>query len=159
MADPLSDFSKILELQEIKKLYDELHERTVRTSRSATRRSSACGPSSSTSCLRRRPARPKTLRAEVDRLTKQSQQMRQEYEAKIERMNARHERAPCSRARPPARRRPRPWEGWLLPALDGPGSRRAPCAAIVDASASIPVAASSHASPGSPRNQVRCLFA
>jgi len=89
MAEPLSDFSKILELQEIKKLYDELSERNrqdiaerddeIRRLREevAARDPRAAGAESD------------HLRAENERLAKQVQMVRQEYEAKIERLNAR----------------------------------------------------------------------
>ncbi|HZN54876.1 MAG TPA: PilT/PilU family type 4a pilus ATPase [Candidatus Polarisedimenticolaceae bacterium] len=89
MAEPLSDFSKILELQEIKKLYDELSERNrqdisdrddeIRRLREelAARNPHAAG------------AESEHLRAENERLAKQVQMVRQEYEAKVERLNAR----------------------------------------------------------------------
>ena len=70
---PLSDFSKILELQEIKKLYDELQERHRQDIRTATRRSSACGPRLLHHAARDTGAETDTLRAEVDRLAKQAQ--------------------------------------------------------------------------------------
>jgi twitching motility protein PilT len=89
MAEPLSDFSKILELQEIKKLYDDLQERyrqDMQDRDEEIRRLRA----------EQRVAEPQAahdetdaLRAEIERLGKQSQLLRQEYEAKIERMNAR----------------------------------------------------------------------
>ncbi len=89
MAEPLSDFSKILELQEIKKLYDDLQERyrqdvaerddEIRKLRSEASRFDA----------REVSAETESLRGEVERLGKQAQLLRQEYEAKIERLNAR----------------------------------------------------------------------
>jgi hypothetical protein len=89
MAEPLSDFSKILELQEIKKLYDELQDRhhqdlhdrdeEIRRLRDEVGRLS---PESAHD-------ESEGLRAEVERLGKQMQLLRQEYEAKIERLNAR----------------------------------------------------------------------
>ena len=89
MAEPLSDFSKILELQEIKKLYDDLQERhrqDVNDRDEEIRRLRAeaaqFDPSSA-------DTETQTLRAEVERLSKQAQLLRQEYEAKIERLNAR----------------------------------------------------------------------
>ena len=89
MAEPLSDFSKILELQEIKKLYDELQdqyrhdvgerdEEIVRLKAEHLRFEA-----------RDSGAETDSLRVEVERLSKQAQVIRQEYEAKIERLNAR----------------------------------------------------------------------
>jgi twitching motility protein PilT len=89
MAEPLADFSKILELQEIKKLYDDSEER---------HRQALAERDEEIRQLREEAHRyePQTvqdeseaLRAEVERLGKQAQVMRQEYEAKIERLNAR----------------------------------------------------------------------
>jgi twitching motility protein PilT len=89
MAEPLSDFSKILELQEIKKLYDELqdkHRQDIGDRDDEIRRLRA-------ELALHAPAAPNAetdhLRAENDRLAKQIQLVRQEYEAKVERMNAR----------------------------------------------------------------------
>jgi predicted DNA binding CopG/RHH family protein len=89
MAEPLSDFSKILELQEIKKLYDELQERQgqdvrerdeeISRLRSELSRIEESGPAHEL----------EHMRVENDRLAKQLQVLRQEYEAKIERLNAR----------------------------------------------------------------------
>ena len=89
MAEPLSDFSKILELQEIKKLYDDLQERyrqDVKDRDDEIRRLR-----DEQSRLDPHVAHDETdaLRAEVERLGKQAQLLRQEYEAKIERLNAR----------------------------------------------------------------------
>ena len=96
MAEPLSDFSKILELQEIKKLYDELQDRhrqdvndrdeEIKRLRAAQLRIEA----------RESGAETDALRSEVERLGKQAQLIRQEYEAKIERLNARHREQPQS---------------------------------------------------------------
>ena len=89
MAEPLADFSKILELQEIKKLYDESQER---------HRQELAERDEEIARLREEAHRfeppvaldeSEALRAEVDRLGKQAQMLRQEYEAKIERLNAR----------------------------------------------------------------------
>jgi twitching motility protein PilT len=89
MAEPLSDFSKILELQEIKKLYDELQEKyrqdvgerddEIRKLRAENNRLD----------VRDVNTEADALKAEVERLGKQAQLLRQEYEAKIERLNAR----------------------------------------------------------------------
>ncbi|HEX6851156.1 MAG TPA: PilT/PilU family type 4a pilus ATPase [Candidatus Polarisedimenticolaceae bacterium] len=91
MAEPLSDFSKILELQEIKKLYDELQERVgadlaekddeIRRLREEIATRDAGGAAAG--------GEMDALRGENERLTKQIQLLRQDYEAKIERLNAR----------------------------------------------------------------------
>ncbi len=105
MAEPLSDFSKIVELQEIKKLYDDLQERfhrelAERDDEIARLREDQLqsGPPASQS-------ETEALRSEVDRLNKQAQVLRQDYEAKIERLNARlreqaHAPAPAAAADP-----------------------------------------------------------
>jgi twitching motility protein PilT len=90
MAEPLSDFSKILELQEIKKAYEELQER---------HRHELAEKDEEISSLRdlqgqQTPDLPDAsevaqLRQERDQLGQQVQRTRQEYEAKIERLNAR----------------------------------------------------------------------
>jgi len=90
MAEPLSDYSKIVELQEIKKLYDEQHERhatelserdrelaQLRTELERQSQELASG------------GELEKMRAEAERLTRQLDHLRQEYEAKIERLNAR----------------------------------------------------------------------
>ena len=91
MAEPLSDFSKILELQEIKKLYDEMQERVgadlaekddeIRRLREEIATRDAGGAAAG--------GEMDALRGENERLTKQIQLLRQDYEAKIERLNAR----------------------------------------------------------------------
>lgn len=91
MAEPLSDFSKILELQEIKKLYDEaqdrhagdLAERDAEIARLRAELSSRDDGRASAG------NEADALRAENERLTRQGQLLRQEYEAKLERLNAR----------------------------------------------------------------------
>ena len=90
MAEPLSDFSKILELQEIKKAYEEQQER---------HRHELAEKEEEISSLRdmqgqQMPDLPDAsevtqLRQERDQLNQQVQRTRQEYEAKIERLNAR----------------------------------------------------------------------
>jgi twitching motility protein PilT len=102
MAEPLSDFSKILELQEIKKLYDELQDRhrqdlldkdeEIGRLRDELRRTD---PSAGT-------AEVDSLRAENERLAKQLQHVRQESEAKVERLNARVRELSGSAAPAPA---------------------------------------------------------
>jgi twitching motility protein PilT len=89
MAEPLSDFSKILELQEIKKLYDDLQERhrqDVADRDEEIRRLQAAANRFDPNAVH---DETDALRAEVERLGKQAQLLRQEYEAKIERLNAR----------------------------------------------------------------------
>ena len=102
MAEPLADFSKILELQEIKKLYDDSQER---------HRQELAERDEEILRLREEADRFKpqavqdeseALRAEVDRLGKQAQMLRQEYEAKIERLNARLREHPQTTAASPA---------------------------------------------------------
>lgn len=103
MAESLSDFSKILELQEIKRLYDELEER-----QSAE--------------LSERDAEIKRLRdelahsaaqqagngaqAETERLERQIEAQREEYEAKIERLNSRVRELTGAAGRAPAAAEP-----------------------------------------------------
>jgi twitching motility protein PilT len=91
MAEPLSDFSKILELQEIKKLYDEMQERVgselaekddeIRRLREEIATRDAGGAAAG--------GEMEAMRGENERLAKQIQLLRQDYEAKIERLNAR----------------------------------------------------------------------
>jgi len=88
MAEPLSDYSKILELQEVKKHYDDLQERhtvelTERDDEIADLRSQlaklqANGGSVSDPFVQ-----------ENERLNKQLAVVRQEYDAKIDRLNTR----------------------------------------------------------------------
>jgi twitching motility protein PilT len=91
MAEPLSDFSKILELQEIKKLYDELQE-----SHSSELREKDEEIARLRDELTQRMAQESAgngesdhLQEENERLGRQIQLMRAEYEAKLERLNAR----------------------------------------------------------------------
>jgi twitching motility protein PilT len=90
MAEPLSDYSKIIELQEIKKLYDEQHERhatelSERDRELAQLRSELERQSQELAS----GGELEKMRAEADRLTRQLDHLRQEYEAKIVRLNAR----------------------------------------------------------------------
>ena len=91
MAEPLSDYSKILELQEIKKLYEDQEQRhraeaaerndeieRLRAELAQHDQSAAAGG-----------AETDQLRGEAERLSRQIEVMRQEYEAKIDRLNAR----------------------------------------------------------------------
>jgi twitching motility protein PilT len=90
MAEPLSDYSKIVELQEIKKLYDEQHERHAGELAERDRELEHLRAE-----LERQQAalagggELEQMRAEVERLTRQLDHLRQEYEAKIDRLNAR----------------------------------------------------------------------
>ena len=91
MAESVSDFSKILELQEIQRLYEESSERhgaelSARDEEIAQLREE----------LQRLASRTgmdgdevQTLRQENERLHKQVKLVRQEYDVKIERLNAR----------------------------------------------------------------------
>jgi twitching motility protein PilT len=90
MAESLSDYSKIVELQEIKKLYDEQHERhstdlserdaeIVRLRADTERQAAQLAGGGEL----------EKMRSEAERLTRQLEHLRQEYEAKIDRLNAR----------------------------------------------------------------------
>jgi twitching motility protein PilT len=89
MAEPLSDFSKIAELQEIKRLYDELQEgqsselaerdAEIEKLKALLAQQAASGSDAETD----------QLREENDRLNRQVQLVREEYEAKIERLGTR----------------------------------------------------------------------
>ena len=91
MAEPLSDFSRIVELQEVKKLYDELQDRhrqdladrDAEIERLRTAIEQQIHGSSSAE------GEMAALHAENERLGRQIQLVRQEYEAKVERLNAR----------------------------------------------------------------------
>ncbi len=91
MAESLCDFSRIVELQEIKKLYDELQERNrqdladrdAEIARLRTEAEQRAQGGNSTD------GEAGVLRAENDRLSRQIQLVRQEYEAKIGRLGAR----------------------------------------------------------------------
>ena len=89
MAQPLSDFSKIQELQEIKKLYDEMQERVRQDLQDKDLEIERLREALSD--REGRPAAPDeaALRAENERLGRQIALVRQEYEAKIDRLNAR----------------------------------------------------------------------
>jgi twitching motility protein PilT len=102
MADPLSDFSKILELQEIKKLYDELQERHTQDLKDRDEEIERLRAEQQRFDPREAGAETDTLRGEVERLTKQAQLMRQEYEAKIERLNSRLRENPAGERTAPA---------------------------------------------------------
>ena len=96
MAEPYSDYSKILELQEIKKAYDELQdthrnqmaEREAEMDRLRTELREASGAGMAQQAVVDE-GEVSELRAENDRYKKQLQVIRQEYDAKIERLNAR----------------------------------------------------------------------
>jgi hypothetical protein len=102
MADPLSDFSKILELQEIKKLYDELQDRHRQDVKDRDEEIARLKSEQLRFEARESGAETDTLHAEVARLSKQAQLIRQEYEAKIERLNARLREHPQSAMSAPA---------------------------------------------------------
>ena len=91
MAEPLSDFSRIVELQEVKKLYDEVQERhrqdlADRDAEIARLRGDLDQQVHGSSSAEGDMA---TLRAENERLARQIQLVRQEYDAKLERLNSR----------------------------------------------------------------------
>jgi twitching motility protein PilT len=93
MAESMSDYSKIEELQEIKSLYDELQEkmraeladRDEQIENLRTELSMATGNGSETN----RGGDAGRLQGENDRLNSQMQLIRQEYDAKIDRLNSR----------------------------------------------------------------------
>ena len=91
MAEPLGDFSKILELQEVKKHYDDLQER--HSSEIADRDREIQQLRTQLADMMNQSAGEGTesdrLKEENDRLTKQVALIRQEYEAKIERLSSR----------------------------------------------------------------------
>jgi twitching motility protein PilT len=89
MAEPMSDFSKIVELQEIKHHYEDLQERhsTELAERDETIR--RLGQELETVRGTESPDDGERLRAENERLQKQVKLVRQEFEAKIERLQAR----------------------------------------------------------------------
>ena len=91
MAEPLSDFSKILELQEIKKLYDELQEKNQhdiaerdeqirQLQEELDQHAGAAGAESDAM---------QQIRSENERLQNQLSVLRDDYEAKIERLKQR----------------------------------------------------------------------
>jgi twitching motility protein PilT len=91
MAEPLSDFSKIVELQEIKRLYDEVQEHHAaelaeRDDEIARLRAEAMQHTEQETEEDGEVAR---LREENERLTRQLQLVRKDYDAKVERLNAR----------------------------------------------------------------------
>jgi DNA repair exonuclease SbcCD ATPase subunit len=91
MTEPLSDFSKILELQEIRKAYDELEETSrqqLREREEEIQRLRDELASHDGAATEHEPA-VEQLRNENERLNGQISVIRQEYEAKIERLNAR----------------------------------------------------------------------
>jgi twitching motility protein PilT len=91
MAEPLSDFSKILELQEIKRLYDEQQERHSGDLNEKDQEIARLREE-----LAQRMAEESTGNGESDRLLeenerlgRQIQLLRAEYDSKVERLNAR----------------------------------------------------------------------
>jgi len=91
MAEPLSDFSMILELQEVKKHYDDLQERHSaelheRDNEITQLRSKLAELQNAQS---RGGSESERFAQETERLNKQLTVVRQDYEAKIERLNAR----------------------------------------------------------------------
>ena len=90
MAEVLSDYSKILELQEIKGLYDEQQERhkmeLAERDGEIQRLTAQVGQSGAGAGT---GGEADQLRGENQRLSGQLERLRQEYEAKIERLNSR----------------------------------------------------------------------
>jgi twitching motility protein PilT len=90
MAEPLSDFSKILELQEVKKHYDDLQER--HSAELGERDTEIADLHAKLAELERNSgggSESDRFTQETERLNKQLAVVRQEYEAKIERLNSR----------------------------------------------------------------------
>jgi twitching motility protein PilT len=102
MAESLSDFSKILELQEIKKLYDELQDRHRQDVQERDEEIKRLRAAALQHDPRAATAETENLRADNERLVKQAQLMRQEYEAKLERLNARLKEHPQGPTASPA---------------------------------------------------------
>jgi len=104
MAEPLSDFSKILELQEIKKAYEEQEERhrgelSEREAEIARLQGQVYAQQAQGGGVSDEVAK---LRAAHDRVAQQLLLVRQEYEGKIERLNARIRDLSGNAARPAA---------------------------------------------------------
>ena len=89
MAEPLGDFSKIVELQEIRKLYDEIQERTARDLQEKDQEIGRLRDELRSRADASSVSEADNLRAENERLNRQIQLIRQEYEARLERVNAR----------------------------------------------------------------------
>lgn len=94
MSEPLCDFSKILELQEIKRAYDELEERSrrdlvERDEEIERLRQQVDSISATDGGAGADPAEAQRLQSENERLSGQIQLIRREYESKIERLNGR----------------------------------------------------------------------
>jgi len=103
MAEPLSDFSKILELQEIKKAYEEQQERHRQDLADKDEEIARLREAVSQASAENAPAADTDqLRQVQERLNQQVQRIRQEYEAKIERLNSRIRDLSNSTARPAA---------------------------------------------------------
>ena len=91
MAEPLSDYSKIVELQEIRKLYEDQEERqrTENAEREAEIQRLSAELTQHTEGATAAGGAVQQVKEEAERLNRQIEVMRQEYEAKIERLNAR----------------------------------------------------------------------
>jgi len=104
MAEPLSDFSKILELQEIKKAYEEQQERHSQDLAEKDEEIARLREAAAQATAESAPAAQdnEQLRQVQERLNQQVQRIRQEYEAKIERLNSRIRDLSNSASRPAA---------------------------------------------------------
>jgi twitching motility protein PilT len=100
MAEPTSDFSRILKLQETKKHYDELQARHADDLAARDHELSQLRAQLSTA-TGQDDGRVATLEAENKRLAEQIKTIRDEYEAKIERLNKRLQGAKPKAAAPP----------------------------------------------------------
>ena len=91
MAEPLSDFSKILELQEVKKHYDDLQERhsTELGERDAEIAQLRAQLGETQGSQAQDGGESNQVKQDNQRLTQQLAHVRQDYDAKIERLNTR----------------------------------------------------------------------
>jgi hypothetical protein len=115
MAEPLSDFSKILELQEIKRLYDELQERHA-SDLADKDEEIARLRAESMKAGEQQPAQndeADELREENERLKRQLQLVRKDYDAKVERLNARIRELSGNSGRAVAASEPEPRKGFF----------------------------------------------
>jgi twitching motility protein PilT len=115
MAEPLSDFSKILELQEIKRLYDELQERSA-ADLAEKDEEIARLRAESMQQVEQEPAdegEAAKLREDNERLKRQLQLVRKDYDAKVERLNSRIRELSGNSGRAVASAEPEPRKGFF----------------------------------------------
>ena len=102
MTEPLSDFSKILELQEVKKHYDDLQERVAMEMSDKDEEIARLKAQIAELSVSDTTGDGDTdgLREENQRLGQQVKTLRDEYESKIERLNARVRELSAAAGRP-----------------------------------------------------------